>query len=202
MNEIINKYGYVIIIIALLLILHKFSFGMFFLVIGLLCLTYHFYRQNPNVINDDTRYELLKPKPKEIKGYTDIVNFLFSVQEMYDFNQQVFEDIVDKLDQFVAMYETILINTKNTNTHYELMDRAKYDILNNFHALILKIPSDPNVIEKHKRAAKVLEEILNKYLMHVLYLHKRNLYENGYNTNYKEIVRGPVAANYSLNNFV
>lgn len=189
-----------IIILLILLLINKTVLGIILFVTGVLCIVYYYYTLNPDIILENDKYEKIKPKPEN--KYTDIINFLFSVQELHSYNEQVFENIVDKLDKFVSLYETILLNKDNTNTHYDLMNRTKYDILNDFHTLVISLPSDPNIINKHKKAVNILEDILNKYLGHILYLHKKNLYINGYTTRYKEIINGPVEHNYSTNSFI
>ena len=171
--------------------------GMIF---AFLCIIY-INEKNKKTKNDDVnlrqkKAKIIEPEVKKLKKYNDIIDFLFSIQDLYIYNPQAFEEMHHNITNFFIVYEDILKNKKQTNNLYNIADKNMNDSINNLHSIIYNLPeNDINVRNKLHVAMDVLEKILNKYLNEIYEYHIDNL-NNGYNVDYKIINTGPKEHNY------
>ena len=139
------------------------------------------YKNKINAINE-TKKTILYPKSKNIEEEPEIYNFLFSVQEFYNYNPQNYTKMIINIDKLLLIYKDIKIDNKLAGIYYYSVKDLKYEILNLFQSFIYKIPSDDNnIIKKYNDAKYKLEEILDKYTDEIYKLNKEYIIQNGIN---------------------
>ena len=142
------------------------------------------------------KINLLEPDVKKLIKYNEIIDFLFSIQDLYIYNPQAYEDMYNSINNFIIVYEDILKNNKQTNELFNIADVNMHNSINSLHSIIYNVPeNDLNVRNKLHISMDVLEKILNKYLNDIYDIHIKNL-KDGYNVNYKIINTGPKEYNF------
>jgi len=143
-----------------------------------------------NILN--TKKSAIKPESPHLTNINkDLIDFIFSVQDFYQFNPQAFEEFVDDIDAFLVLSDTIRNDVNLCNYYYQIADTKASNALNVFHSLLYNLPVDPVFTEKLVRAHKRLETILNRYLNELYDLCETFLFQTGYNVQKKQIVIGP-----------
>lgn len=138
----------------------------------------------------ENKLETIKPKLQKNKE-EDIVDFVFSVQDFYVFNPQAYEEFIDNLDAFKELYDTTFIDGKLSHYYFQIAESKKENALNSFHSLIFKLPNDKFYTDKHMRAHKRLETLLNNYLNQLYDQCTHNEYKEGLSFLRRPINNGP-----------
>jgi hypothetical protein len=187
-------FFYFILLILFLFIFTNidFSITLFIGIIFYSILIYYFYT-NRNINNVDsakkikTKYETFSDtEDSVIKEYPDIIDFIFYLSTFKEYNIDTFNEIINLFDNFIFLYNSILIDKSLSSTLFKSITLIKYSIINKIESFNL---NTDNIIltEQIKKNRIKAEELLNKYLDNVLLIHKKNLYYNGYNNNTKII---------------
>lgn len=177
----IKNYFYLIIIYIILFLICNKSYILSIIIFCIFLILYIFYKNKLNAVND-TKKSILYPKSKNIEEEPELYNFLFSIQEFYNYNPQNYTKIIINIDKLLLIYKDIKINNKLAGIYYYSIKDLKYEILNLFQAFIYKLPSDDNnIINKYNKAKYKLEEILNKYTEEVYKLNKEYIIKNDIN---------------------
>ncbi len=177
----VKNYFYLVVIYIILFLICKKSYIISIILFIIVLIMYIFYKNKINAINN-TKKSILYPKSKNIEEVPKLYNFLFSIQEFYNYNPQIYTKIIINIDKLLLVYNDIKINNKLAGLYYYSIKDLKYEILNLFQAFIYKIPSDDNnIINKYNEAKFKLEEILNKYTDEVYKLNKEYIIKNGIN---------------------
>lgn len=202
-----EKKSIFIYIIILISIIYIFSFinvklnTILAISIACIIIKYLYTENKENVNTEEKQHEIklenIQPSPKKLDKYKDIVDFLFSIQDMYYYNQQAYEDMIDNLDIFFQIYENIHIGEKLYEYNYELAVNKKHNSINCLHSLIYNIPVAMN--DKLSTSLVILEEILNRYLVQLKEICDNNIIKNGYNKDRRIIHTGPLQYNRYLN---
>lgn len=138
---------------------------------------------------------LLLPKPEIIGKYEDIIKYLFSIQDIYVYNPQAYEEMVESLANFFRTYEETQNNPRESGRNYGLMTTYKRNSINAVHSIIHTISTDVKYTDKLNRAITTLGEILDRYMAKVERMQKEYLHDNGYNNQTKLINKGELAYN-------
>ena len=138
---------------------------------------------------------MIEPDIKSIEKYDEMIDFLFSIQDFYIYNQQAYEDMVECINNFFIVYEDILKNGIQTNQLFSIAEKNMYNSINHLHSFIYSIPNDDNIRNKLHTSLYVLEKILNNYLNEIYDIHIDNI-KKGYHIDYKLINIGPKEYNY------
>lgn len=136
--------------------------------------------------------ELLKntfPKSKYIHDYNNktLKNFMYLNQEFYYYNKQNWIDMVTDIDNFLSIYEDIVIDNSKAGILYQSMKDYKNNALFYLNGIKISCKDKKEVISKINKAVNDLEEILNKYLYDVYIKNELYIKNNGYNTETKLI---------------
>lgn len=160
------------------------------------------YFNHKTITSVDSKKDIIKLKKEHIKPKTkngfkhhDVVNFLFSVQDLYHYNPLQYEHMVKYVDEFFEMYTICFVDKQSSYYNYGLMKHAKRCALNSLSSIIFSLPNDKRIREKVNNASVILDDILTKYLDHISFLIDEHIYKNGYNVNTKIIDYGPKAFN-------
>ena len=194
----VTLFWYVVIFILIIFIFSNKNIGLnvvFGTIIAMIVIhtMYSDYTKTQLMIEEHntTKKNLIVPNPIKSIKYEQIVNFLFSIQDLYDYNPQSYEDMIEHIDYFFNMYEEVLVNNRSAGYNYQLMNDQKKNILNSLQAIIYKMPINTEYDQKLENAVGTLRNILNGYLDKVNYFYKNDIYINGYNINTKIIHKGP-----------
>jgi Ca2+/Na+ antiporter len=106
----------------------------------------------------------IKPEPKNFKDKKNIIEFLFSIQDMYKYNPSVYEEIIDNIDVFFQVYDYIFKDVKYCEYYYQIAKSKARNSTNALHSLIYTIPNSKVVTDKLNRAHERLETLMNHYL--------------------------------------
>lgn len=104
----------------------------------------------------------IEPKPKSFENRNEIIDFLFSIQDMYKYNQQAYEEIIEKLDSFFYIYERVMNGEVFKIEYFKIAIENKSTVLNNLHSMIYNIPISMD--NKLNKAIDILEDLLNNYI--------------------------------------
>lgn len=141
------------------------------------------------------KIDSIKPKLKRTEGYDDIVNLLFSIQDLYRFNPQQYSEAIKSINVFYELYKEVQVDRKTSYINYGLMKQFKRDTLNALMSITYGLPSDKRVQDKLNNATIVLDEIMTKHLDQISYFADDYTYRYGYNVDTKIIDYGPKASN-------
>lgn len=205
LESINNNYLFLYIVIFLLAIFYfrKKFIGLnliFALGVGFILVWYLYDRNNVTIELEEMqmkeKIDAVTPHLKESKEYKDVVDFIFSIQDFYQYNPKAYEEIVDNLDNFFKVYQIIKIGTPQFNDWYKIATTKKDNAINAVHSIIFTLPNSPVTNDKHVRAHKRLETIMNKYLNELYDFCERELLKQGRNVNTSQILTGPKPANH------
>jgi hypothetical protein len=146
---------------------------VFLLLIGgvIFYLIYAKYTLGTKTDQEDIKIKIqfIKPEPKYLKYFPDFVNYFFSIRELYFTNPNAFYSVVDNVDQFLYMYDTIMNKqVLYCKQNLEVMEGFARTALNNFNSLIYVLNSDKNVTKKFHLALKDLHVLLYQYINRVI----------------------------------
>lgn len=150
----------------------------------------------PNI--DGIIESIIEPN-KNYNKFSDIINFIFSIQDMYVYNPLQYINMIENIEAFFLMYKQSLLFFNDINNNfsidYQLMTSYKNNALNSLQSLSLTIPDDMRVKIKLGRAVDILNKILINYLNQISYLSDIQINKYGYNIRTKIIDHGPRAFN-------
>ncbi len=138
----------------------------------------------------------IRPYNEKFEKYTDITDFIYSIQEYYYYNPEAHEELLDALEQFLTVYENSMKSADASHKLYEIADRKKHDSLNALHSMIYTLPADNGTNYKHETALHVLEKLLKDYQEKIYFMTQKYVHENGYDVTYKMPQLGPKAHNF------
>lgn len=197
-----SAFTYVVILIISLFIFSKYTIELNIMLALIISTIVIIYLNQKNIAaavsakeKDDLKYDTITPNPKNISKGSDVIDFLFSVQDFYVYNPQAYEEMVDNLDAFFLLNENIFLENQFSNYYYQIAESKKNNALNSFQSLIFKLPAAKLVTDKFDRAHRRLETILNKYMNNIYDQCQYNLKKNGYNILKTPLETGPVGHN-------
>jgi hypothetical protein len=158
----------------------------------------YFKQQSEEEIKNDqlrTKMETIKPTLVNGTSNEDIFDFLFSIQDFYSYNPQSFEEMVDNISAFFAVYDSLLKDEKLANYYYQIAQSKKSNAVNILQTFIHNLPNEKLYTDKLDRAHERLETILTVYLNHLYDACDHNLVKNGYDYTTRHILTGPKEAN-------
>lgn len=187
-----NIFFYIIILIAICAYISRFDIKLNIIVGIIIVVIIVYYREqyieinklNKQVILED-KINLLRPKNENILKHEEMINFLYSIQEIYKYNPGSYEEMINNLDNFFDSYAEIQINNLVASTNFNDMKIFKRNALNSLHAILLNITPATHgaYAEKLNESLNKLEDFLNYYLKNVYLIGKENIDNKGYDTN-------------------
>lgn len=166
-------YIYIAIIVLSVFFFYKRSIGLNILLAILVSVIIIWYIHEKNIVElnnikdqYEKKFETILPEPKEMnpERFRDIIDFIFSFNDFYDYNPQAFEEVMDNIEAFIKIYDIMHKDDIFCEYRYQIAETKKENILNAFHSLLFNLPSNINVTEKFDRAHKKLNTIMTNYL--------------------------------------
>lgn len=196
-------FTYVVVFMFILWFFSKRELGINILIaiiVGVFVINYLNFRSIENTdtqeeIQDIKKDAILPPLIEETKEHDEIVDFLFSIQDMYAYSPQQYIEMVKNINFFYGLYKMTFVDPKISFLNYGLMKQFKRDALNALMSIIFSLPEDKRVRDKINASAAVLDQLMTKNLDEVSYVTDDYTYKNGYNVDTKIIDYGPKAAN-------
>ena len=198
-----TTFQYVLIIVVFLFFFNFKTIGLNIILALILAVIYIMYihsKSETEVLHEEREKELkhdsIKPKPEEFEGLDDIVNFVYSIQDMYDFNPLSFEEMIDNIDALLKIRNLLKRGVKNCDYYYQIAESKKNNALNAFHSIIFQLPTSKLLIDKLTRAHKRMETVLNRYINELYDLCYYDLVKQGYHIERRAINLGPKEHNH------
>ena len=202
-SDINTKYLFFVIPIVCIFIFSKINVRLNLLlaiIISVILILYitHTNQKNRNEIEKiyNIKKDSLRPKSNIINKYDIIVDFLFSIQDMYAYNPPAFEYMTEHIEEFIELYEDGKIDTSIAGINYKLADRRRQLALNNLRSIIYMAPANKAIVDKIDESAMKLDDILEKMLYELYVINNKSLIKNGYDINSVIITTGPKPDNY------
>lgn len=203
-DRIINKidkvtlFWYIVIIITIIFIFSKFDIKLNIVLGTLIAGVLILYLYNDyQIINKQTveliadKEKLINPKPEKAFKYKRMVNYLFTIQDFFVYNPQVYEDFIENINRFFYVYEEIMVNNSSASSNYPILIDNKRGALNALQSITLILPPDVKYDIKLDTAVRELDVLLNFYLDEIKDIYNTQLYENGYDIKTKLLDNGP-----------
>jgi hypothetical protein len=196
-------FTYVVVFIIILWFISRRELGINVLIAIMVGIFVINYLNNRSITSSDTLDKIQKIKKNTIipplsdntKNQEDIVDFLFSIQDLYAYSPQQYIEMVKNLNYFYGLYENTFVDNKMSYLNYGMMKQFKCDALNTLSSIIYSLPEDKHIKDKINISAAILDDIMTKHLDHISYVTDNYIYKNGYNVDTKIIDYGPKAAN-------
>ena len=194
----ISIFTYITIFLSVLWFFRKKELGVNILIaiiIGWFIINYLNHRSITTIDTKEKNEAIKKEKivpelTDEAQSHIDIVDLLFSIQDMYIYNPQQYEKMVQSINYFYDLYKITYVDNKTSYLNYDMMKQFKRDALNALMSLIYTLPEDKHIRNKVNSAAIVLDNILTKYLDQISYILDDYTYKNGYSVDTKIIDYG------------
>lgn len=179
--DVTDKFEYIIIVAAVILLATRIGYhglisssGLFGLVIGVIITFYliekrkhqgdTFITAMRKILNSD----IMKPNwNKYIHGNSELIIFLNDHREYYQYNPQLWRDMVSSMNNFQRTISDIEIGTTRYNLDYDQLKETKKKILNRYQAFIHTMPHTENSNNKFHKGSDRLEQLLNQEIDHI-----------------------------------
>jgi len=183
------------VILCFFIFFFRHSHISFSVTIGIICaliVIFFLYKNEKNSFANkeslhQTKLDFITPESKKLANYTDLTDFIFSIQDFHEYNQQSYIELINALDIFLEAYEDVMIDNSLGGDLYSIADAQKLIALNSLQSIIIMIPSSKLLIDKLNDSLKIFEKLLNKYLLEIYEKNKKYIKENGYFNNTKVI---------------
>ena len=199
MEEIEGKYifGYAIIFLFVMYYVSNLNINIsivFGFCLGLLTVWILYENKKKEMTKEnkifDEKIKLLRPFPKT--NNNTISNYLFSIQDFYEYNPQSYEDFVENIDNFFNRYYETKKDTSLAGVNWEIMIEQKRNIINSLQSIIYSIPSNKEYVNKLSTAVKKISLILDYYINDMKYMNDKYNYEKGINNKTKFITKSKI----------
>src|SRR5579872_42091 len=169
---------YVVVFILIIWLFTKCDMGINILIGIIIAVFVISYLNNRFITTTSTLEELqtikkniIKPKLNDdAQEQMPIVDFTFSIQDLYAYNPLAYEEMIKNINQFYDKYTTCFSDTSTCDINYGFMEQYKRDAMNALMSMIYTLPDDPKVRNLVDTAASVLDGIMTKHLDQISYL--------------------------------
>ncbi len=201
-----NNYLFFIIICVLLVFKILSGLNINLAIIFSTVIAFYFFKvlseSNKNKKNKEeemlkNKIKQIRPAPEIIEKYEDIVNFLFSIQDLYVFNPPAYEEMVESIKSFFIVYEESIKIKELAHHNFAIAESKFNNAVNCVHSIYLNSETDMDLNNKINRAFRTLYKLLKKYLDEIELNIKKDLKYNGYDNKTIIIDRKYKPYNYS-----
>lgn len=127
------------------------------------------------------KLEFIKPKPKRMIDYPDLVNFFYSIKNFYYVNPNAFYAVINT-EQFLGVYEAVMNNEViYCKQMFDVANQFYRNAINHLHSLVFKMNVDKYITDKFRRSVKDLNILMYQYIERMI--HKCNTEYKSHNIN-------------------
>ena len=163
-------------------------FGILF---ASICIYLLYLREVTTLSNSEQLHKIksenIRPLSINISKYDDFTDFIFSIQDLYIYNPQAYENMINALDTFIEIYDDVLLDNSLAGEYYSIAETRKELALNNLQSIIIMAPANKKVTSKINESLKIFEELFNKYLTIIYDQNNKYIKDKGYFNNTKVI---------------
>lgn len=196
-------FGYILIMLFFLFIFQNSNVGLnvfLALILGSIAVYYFYDRKNKVAEQEEEIYkkklDTIRPNPKNFEDRRDIIDFLFTIQDLYPYNPPAYDELIENLTAFFTIRSDILNEVRGCGYYYQIADSKKQNALNALHSIIFTLPDDRKLTDKFDRAHKRLDTLLTEYMNEMYNACNDEILNKGINIYTKFINTGPRAANH------
>ena len=166
-----NIFEFLPILLGIYIILYLLKLDLYIIITVILFSIYFYYKYNyrneekNKIISNNKESKFQNKLPSLINNYDDIINFLYYISDFKQYNEQVYDDLLINLNDFLTVYEDyqIIIGSKKKLYADVILD-TKYKILEGLSSFIYSFNNSPILREKLKNSINKLNIILANYL--------------------------------------
>ena len=192
-------FMYIVVFVFILWYFSKKNIGnniLIALIVGAFIVSYLNNRSinATDTANDIKKIKLSNIEPSLTKNSSqqkNIVDILFSIQDIYAYNPLQYEEIIKCINTFYERYNKAFIDPPTSSDSYAFMKQAKRDANNALKSILISIPDNQFIRNKINTTSKELDTIMTQHLDQISYLIDERIYKNGYNVDTKIIDYGP-----------
>ena len=193
-GQLLFKYITIFIIAFKILISINLSSTIFFAILFSFLITYINYDKDKIYTstkkkNLDFKLNNLYPNPNHFKNQNNIIEFVYSIKDFRDYNDDSFDKMIKCIDNVLQLYKDVKIGTVNTNHHVDNIKDNKQKAINYLHSIIHSMETSNVIIDKHTTALHTLDTLLDNYLQESITISNNKLKKEGYNTSSKYIYK-------------
>ena len=135
----------------------------------------------------ELKLESIYPTPKYFYLDSGIIEIIYSIKDLENYNKPEYERAIKILDKFLKLTLEIEIEESNAEQYLDLMLTGKQEILNCIQSIVHSLPGDKVVDMKLTDALESLHYALNFHIENVRQLCNERIKKNGYNTSSRPI---------------
>ena len=136
------------------------------------------------------KLELIRPTPKFFGDYPELIEFFYSIRELYNYNNDSFTNCVKDVDSLLRLYSDIKIGIKYCDKNIDIVKSFKKKALNNLHSIVFDIENNKIIEKKLKKSLTELQKILDIYLDDMINICNKDIEVNGYNIEKSYVYKG------------
>ena len=160
-----------IFLLGIYVVLYILKVDLHLVITAIIFLCYFYYLY---ITRENEKSYILTRREKEpfqnkltstINNYDDIVNFLYYINDFKQYNEQVYDNVLINMNDFLNSYEDYqLLEENNKKLMNDILLDTKYKILDNLSSFIYSFNNSPKLRNKLNDAINLLNNILNRYL--------------------------------------
>lgn len=116
----------------------------------------------------DMEKQLLSTLLRDTKNFfidSEMVIFVMSHREYYEYNPATYRSMIQKIDKFLKVARDS--EQEATGEKYEIAREIKTQVMNTYHSMIHTVPHDSSATEKYQDGLTELEKLLNFHLNNI-----------------------------------
>jgi hypothetical protein len=162
---------YSLLFFLIYIVLYILRVDLHLIITAILFIGYFYYsfnnRENDKkIILTQKKQEPFENKlPSTLNNYDDIVNFLYYINDFKLYNDQVYNDLLINLNDFLTLYEDYsIIGIQEKKLMSDVIIDTKYKILDGLSSFIYSFNNSPILRNKLNDSVNLLNNILNNYI--------------------------------------
>jgi hypothetical protein len=167
-----NIFEFLPILIGIYVILYVLKVDLHLIITGIIFIVYFYYRYNfretekNNIIISKHPETFQNKLPSIINKYNDIIDFLYYIHDFNQYNNQVYNDLLININDFLTLIEdyTILDNDYKKKYYTDIIIDTKYKILDDLSSFIYSFNNSPILKNKLNNSIEKMNIILSNYI--------------------------------------
>lgn len=115
-------------------------------------------KDRPNKLSEKQLNEV----PMYLQYDPDMINLFHNILDFKEYHPLAYQKSVSSADHFLRLYSDILKGSVNCSENKEVADKYASDIMNHYHSMIFKLPSNKLINEKFERNKKRLHLLVKR----------------------------------------